>query len=230
MWWRNDDWPTPDEWSATWAAISALAGLLAGIAALIAVIIAKRQLGQLIWSNRMLKAANDSAAAASADLIRPYVYVELYVVKREKNSAYGNLLADLRLRVRNAGRTVARDVSLTVDPPFEPSKSAEGVGREGAERITERLDSLFDGSTKFPVIFPDASHSYLVDNALEHIKDSSLPRRHTVEVKYMSQDGKTAFADAYVLDTSVLEESYIDTDGIREISAAIRGLDSFKRR
>jgi hypothetical protein len=204
--------------------ISALAGILAGIAALIAVILARSQLGQLITSNTMLRDANNAAAAASLDLIRPYVFVDLHIVKHEFRDPNVPLTADLRVRVRNGGRTVARNVRLSIDPPFEQSKRPDGVGAQASAVITETLDSMFDGSVTFPALFPDSKFSYLVDNAKEHVEDKSLTRRHVVTVRYRGQDEDLEFTDVYELDVEMLGSAFIDTDGLRRISRDLQAL------
>lgn len=132
-WWRLDEYPTPEEWSALFTA-----------GALIGVFFAWRQLKQVDESNRSLQDTNERSLLLGQERLRPRVIVDFEVTRFHSASPQARIQGAVHLVVKNVGTSDALDVSVAVSPSFE---LLDGIFKpEFVRDRTVSFAKAFDGS------------------------------------------------------------------------------------
>lgn len=223
-WWRGDGWPTAEEWSAFWAALSVLFAAVAAFAALAAVYIAFHQLRLVVRSNDTLTAANRETAESNLALYRPYVVVDIDVRKREMSKKVAYVDGTITVRVRNTGRTTARDVMLQVSPEFRSSGAKYSDEASNIE-VMAKLNQNFGGEIVFKTLAPGASFSYALDTIRGYLETKDeLPSLYEVTTSYNTMDESHSFTESYELNLEALGPTILETDSLRRISRDLKDL------
>ena len=174
------------EWDALGSMIGGISGALAVAAAGVALFFAGRQLSELIRSNNEL-------AASNANLMRPFVVVDLKLQKHSLKPGSGNTQASAFVLVQNIGRTPAKNLTLSVDPPFE--STVETL----EEMMLPSLNETFSGK---PVRMLTAARpmKFLLDRVSDALKAPSLPQSYTVVARYSDIGGTNTYEETFELE------------------------------
>jgi hypothetical protein len=112
--------------------------------------------------------------------------------------------------IENIGKTAAREVSISFDPPLSATLPAPGAW-EASPAFTSGIPLLPPGR-RLRVLF----------DALDQRWESGLPMTYTVELTYMGPSGtRNTFNDAYVLDLNVYKGSAPPEDGLPQIAQSL---------
>lgn len=163
MAWFTEWWNSID-WSAEyWGAVGGLSAAITGVVA--------------IWA--LVHAARDSRERS-----RPVVVAEYRVPENPHKR--------LEFVVRNAGASVARDISVTFDPPLEPVEPGQKIRPFIVERYRQTVPNLGPGQELTNSIHADTSDA----------AESDLPLDVTVTVTY-KRGWFRRYRDRYRLVTEV---------------------------
>lgn len=130
------------------------------------------------------------ARDARREEARPFVVVDLFASRASV----------FRLEVRNIGKTIAKDLTITFDPELESTQ-------DSANAAVRNVPILARGASSLP---PEKAHTVLVDSATKR-RTSGLPDTYNVAVAYTGYDG-TRYEDSQVIDFGI----YWDTPDLRE--------------
>lgn len=181
--------------TTTWTALGAIATATAAVVA--------------IWTLIALK-------QDSADRTRPVIVAELRAAVLTRNC---------ELIIRNAGQSVARDVSVEFDPPLPVLE-----GKEAMDKVTPYLQRRYSRT------IPSFAPGQVMDNIYQEAADSTepVPDNFTVTIRYKDMHSRN-FTDSYVLSVDTLRDqtgaypSNTDDKGIQRrlvnaIEAIARGV------
>ncbi|WP_162602436.1 hypothetical protein [Nocardioides daejeonensis] len=140
------------------------------------------------------------AAAAAA----PYIWADVRV-----QTANG---WNLEFAIGNSGPTVARNVVVTVDPPFPQTATREA---RYVQRMHERLER------GLPSVAPGREYAWTLGNAADLVNLPS-PLAHTVTIDCVGPAGPTATSQ-FTIDFESFRESVARHDGsLRDIAKEIK--------
>ncbi|TDC60874.1 hypothetical protein E1200_29770 [Actinomadura sp. GC306] len=192
--------------SADWIAIAA---------AIVAVVAALASWRQVRHAKDQANSAQDQAATAKEsyrlqeelwrDAVQPYVYVDIRPDPRN-----GQMLL---LVIENSGRSVAKNVRVTFNPPLRSAN-------EKYEKIGEKT-ALKEG---IPAIPPNGRIMHFLDIGFELAK-ADIPKSYTINVTGEGPAGELEPLE-YVLDLNalLLEGPVLAEGTIHELSRAISNL------
>lgn len=184
--------PTPEEWSAL-AAVMAL--LLGAAAAGVALLQLRQSRAQLSLSAN----ADMRAAEAAESEARPYVSVRLDLQMRaasDPTTENGEGL--VFVVVESVGRTPARDIALSVDPPF--ASSGRGRPDDGSDPALEALQYVFSGEVSVSMLSARQQLRYLLDFAAEALGSESLPQRYEIKASYGDAELSRRYEETHIID------------------------------
>ena len=207
VWWRIEGWPTAAEWQAFWALVAALITLGA-------VVFAGMQL-------RKMSEANRQASDAARDQVRPYVQVSLKLEMLPAGNPKEESLEGIAfVAVRNTGASPARNLRLSVDPPFENS------GRDGGDIDNAVvLNEVFSEKTTIPMLAAGEEYLYVWDLTEELMaEDSPRPQKHCVSAHYCDS-GERPYSDEFILDAMTWRWSHAAPAAIEVIARQFRRLN-----
>ena len=209
-WWRFDWAPTAGEWQALW-------GLLAVIATVLLLLIAWRQLTGLSESNRVLAESNDLLAASNKALNRPALAVELHLqTTPSRNYESSGADGTVFVRVRNVGPSVARDINLTVTPPFQVADTKIHA------HAREFLRNRFSGESPIRMLTPGQELKYVLDGASAALDDETLPVEYEVIAEYTDISGTDRIRESFVLSMAAWALSIAEDDPMARLSKDIQ--------
>ena len=214
-WWNWEGWPRADEWTAWWAAVGLIPALVGAVAAITAAWIAIKQLREVVRSNDALTEANEANSVSNLSVSRPYVTVDLDLLRRETMKP-GPLQGTMRIVIRNDGASPALNVRLTAEPPFQAKHLNFVEG--GIERHHAVLAETFSGEVAYPMMRPGRTYSLTLDDAVAAVQDASLPSSYKVTAAYSTIDGLHEFEETYDLVPGVLAPLLVEADGLTRIS------------
>jgi hypothetical protein len=189
-WWRFENMPSAEEWQALFAAT--VLGALA---------FTWYQIRQVDSSNRELVQANELTRQANLEISRPRVQVYLQMDRRVSKSRGLPLEGTMFIAVRNSGRSPALNVRLLVDTPFTSMKEFFKPGMMPIHFA--KVNSVFDGTVRFPVMNPDATYVWFFGQVPRIFEMTpGVPRRYAVTVMYDSSAGQS-YEEQMVLDLDV---------------------------
>lgn len=140
------------------------------------------------------------AAAAAA----PYVWADVRV-----QTANG---WNLEFAIGNSGPTVARNVVVTVDPPFPQTDAKEA---RNVQRMHDRLEH------GLPSVAPGREYTWTLGNSADLV-NRPAPLAHVVTVDCIGLDGPTATSQ-FTIDFESFRESVARHDGsLRDIAREIK--------
>lgn len=187
-WWRLEDAPTAEEWSAFFGAFVVVGLLFAWF-----------QVRQVDRSNRVLAESNRETQRVNLELVRPRLLVDLQFTRSVFRSRQAEVKGSIQVVVRNLAANPARDVRLEVSPPFTSLPIFFKPGK--MERHFETMNGRFDGSIAFEHLAPDTQHGHYLGGFPDLIADTSgAPRRYVVTATYTDMTGQHSFSDRFVLD------------------------------
>jgi hypothetical protein len=97
----------------------------------------------------------------------------------------------LVFRISNLGATVARNIKITVDPPF--TSTLENIN----PLVIKSWSVLADG---IPTLVPKQDLDLLVDSAWARLKYEDFLTKHDVKVEYFDEALKKSYMYAYSVD------------------------------
>lgn len=136
-------------------------------AQLVLLVVAAVVAGWQVWEARKLRLQQD----------RPFVVIDFEV----ENS---NLIY---LEIANLGTSLARDVTITVEPPLRP-------------KISVQFDKMKMFNEGIPTLAPGKRIETLFDIFSQRDDHDGLPLTHRAKVTYTDEDGGRKFDDEFVLD------------------------------
>ncbi len=151
---------TPEDWSALSAGVTAIVAVVAALFAFLQV--------------RQARLLREEQA-------QPFVVVDF-----ESSAVWQNAI---ELVIENIGKTVARDVRVTFDPPLESTEQHEGYDLSKSVLLAEGIPTMPPGK-RVAALF-DLSHKRY---------DSGLPMSYVATVNFSDARGKRQDALTYVLD------------------------------
>lgn len=217
-WWRIAGWPSAEEWQA-------LASILGVVVTAIAIAFTLVQLRLGRQANQLAASAAERAAKAAEDEARPYIAISLDLKALAPGDPKKQVDEGLvYVRIDSVGRTPARDVSFTVDPPFETSGRGKPAG--GPDPVQETLNTVFGGGFKVGMLGTGPTLYYLLDFAKEALDPASLrPKSYTVTARYWNADCSRAFTEESILDLAPLSMSIVQIDPLETIARQVRRLN-----
>lgn len=189
-------WPLGDglssgQWAAGGEVVSAIASVLTVVVAVLAAWYARSQV--------------DEARRSREEQAQPFVVVDVQPSPVWRNA--------LNLVVENVGRTLAKDVRFTFDPPLRTTQTEYPITesvlvREGIRGLPpgRRVEGLYD-----------LSHQLL---------NSGLPLRYEVSVTFSDARGRKQEPLDYVIDLNPLFGLLrFDEKGVHHVAKALEGID-----
>lgn len=188
--WWNWEWaPTPDEWQA-------LSSVLTLLTAVAGVVFALRQL-------RLARVADQRAAEAAASQARPYVSVRFDLrIQPSDNPARAGADGLVVVVVESTGATPAREISLTVTPPFQSSNHGRVAQDEpGPDPALQNLAYMFSGEPRIGMLASGQKLEYILDFTKKAVgPDTGLPKRYDVEATYWDAAREHCYTEPHILD------------------------------
>jgi hypothetical protein len=220
-WWRFQDMPTAEEWSAFF-----------GASALIALGFAWYQIRQVDQSNKSLIASNELARQVNLEAVRPRVQVALQTSRSVSKSRGASVRGSLYISVKNTGVSAAHDVRLSVNQPFTSLESFFKPGMMG-NHFAE-VNAVFDGSVHFQTLQPGNSYIWFLGQAPElFMTTDEIPRRWNIEATYSGTATRVPFHDAFVIDLEVEKRIDLPVDPLirigKDIEVVSDKLEAIKR-
>jgi hypothetical protein len=123
------------------------------------------------------------------DQARPFVVVDFQVTRPP----------EIRLAITNLGKTMARDVRVSFDPPLQSSLDRAGNRRADLRMLNEPI----------PAMPPGKVYSTLFDVGLH----DELPSRYMVTVAYQGDHGRQYPPDTFPLDLGLYGDLEFETPG-----------------
>jgi hypothetical protein len=127
--------------------------------------------------------------------------------------------------IRNLGKTMARDIHMTVDPPLVSAMETA----DGAKTMDHQMFTT--GIANLP---PQGQRRFLFDAWTVRGEDrAKYPDLHTVTVTYRSHDRKDTYSDEIALDLGDYRNTrYVTRNGLHEIHGELermrKAVESFK--
>jgi hypothetical protein len=145
-----------------------------------------------------------------------------YVIAYLRHQPVGHTL--IEFVIANAGKTVARDITLTFDPPLSPT-SGPGASFGEAHWV------VFDSG--LPMLAPGQELTCLWAHSLTIFKTGAdIPKKHKVKVSYRGDfpKGSTYNEEEYVLDVGAFYGRLsVAAKGTEEVAQALEAIrDSLK--
>lgn len=225
-WWRWAGFPTPDEWQALWAFIAVVGTGAAVLLAYLAYKVAKKQLKELIASNRELARSNNQLEASNLELLRPRVVVYYELRRLEARDPRNSYVQAVDLIVENIGNSEALDIRLKIAPypESEPFKS-------------QWQQELFTGKTNIPQLMPGQRKRYLLKDDLPRrpslFEQAFIKAQHSVSVTYVGPGENAAVASekhlhrwevVFEIDIEASKHELVAPDALVRISKDIQQL------
>lgn len=204
-WWRFEDMPRPEEWSAFF-----------GASALVALAFAWYQIRQVDQSNKALIASNELARQVNLEAVRPRVQVSIEATRSVTKIRGAPVRGTIHIAVRNTGSSSANNVRLKVSPPFTSLETFFQPGMMPAHFA--EVNAFFDGSVRFPSLTPGKTYIWYLGRAPDLFEDETgVPRRWQVEVKYSGTASGESFQDIFTLDMDVEKRIELPVDPLDRI-------------
>jgi len=143
-------------------------------------------------------------------LTRQAQYRPLVVVDLESNSERGAY----HFVLRNAGASVARNVTVKIDPPLTNPVNPQ-LTDEGSLRWIRR---------GLPVVAPGKEHRMLLGSWGNFSKDTA--RQYQVAVSYRNDTGRRGYSDTFTLDFDALPGRPSDPKSVHSVAEAIDKLNT----
>ncbi|UXY21543.1 hypothetical protein N8I84_24765 [Streptomyces cynarae] len=201
---------TPEDWSAAATVATAIFTIATVGIALAAALYAKQQV--------------DLARQLREDQAQPFVVVDF-----ADNPVWGKAIDFV---VENMGQTLARNVKIKIDPPFQTTMDNSGHPLASSPLLTQAIPSMPPGK-RITALFDIAHERY----------DAGLPTKYTATIEFEDAHGKRQEPLTYILDLSIRYDLLRMTEyrthdaakALREISATLKetGRDirgEFRRR
>lgn len=183
----NLDWTS----EATWAMLAALGTWAAVVVAIVAAVFIVLQIRQ--------------ARSLAEEQARPYVVVWVELDPETRTT--------LELHIKNTGQTAASGVVVTLDPPYEWSKPANGMRFMDAAVFTQGIATMPPG--------------WAVTLAMEFVRDvakDDQPRPMTATVSYGDRAGRR-HSEEFALDLAYLRGAlWLDKHGMHHLAKSVRGI------
>lgn len=190
-----------------WAAMQGIGTVIAAVAAIVALLIAGSQLRQLIASNRLLAASNDTMAESNIALTRPYVVVD-YEFRPSVTRSGGTSGSSVFVVIRNDGRTPAHNIRMAADRPFVPISEPD---QEGWRKSIEDLNRITNGNSVLRSLTSTRPLKYYLDDeTIFGITDEPAPA-WSVDVTYEDGEGRL-FHESFHLDVEPWRRSIAIAD------------------
>ncbi|MET7291915.1 hypothetical protein ABZS79_07190 [Streptomyces griseoloalbus] len=181
---------TPDDWSAAATVVTAILTLATVGIALFAALYAKQQV--------------DLARQLREEQAQPFVVVDFADNPVTRKG--------IDFVVENMGQTLAKNVKITVDPPFSSTLDSAGYPLRDAPLITQGIPSL-PPRKRITALFDMAPQRYAAE----------LPMKYTVTVRFEDSHGGAQEPLTYILDLSVRHNLLYPTEyGISDAAEALR--------
>lgn len=215
-WWQFEGgFPTPEEWQAFWAGMAAVAGLvtvgisfLTLLTALGAVWYARRQLRELVSSNRELEASN-------IELSRSKVSVRLDFYRQELADHRASFISGLNLIVENVGRSPAVDIHLL----FQPVPSAHP--------LPPMVREILSGSRRIATLMPRQQIVYRLEDfpqGTRYEPEDLAHHNYEVAVGYIDKASRRSFGDHFSLSIEPLLFARQSPDPLARIAKDLQAL------
>jgi hypothetical protein len=201
--------PTADEWSA-----------LFGASALVALGFAWYQVRQVDQSNKALIVSNDLARQVNLESVRPRVQVALESTRTVWKKRGGPAEGNISITLRNIGPSPARDLRLSVNPPFNSLDTFFKPGMMPAHFA--EVNGIFDGSTHINTLHPGNTYAWFLGRGPELFQENTdAPRRYEVRAQYTGTATSTVFDDVFILDLDVEKRIELPPDPLVRIGKDI---------
>ena len=216
MWWQIEGWPSPAEWQAFAAVATLVVAILAGLAAL-------GQLDAMRRANETANEANQRAAEAQIEAMRPYVVVrfelQAAIPKRPSATADGGFVLVV---VENLGRTPARDLTLRSIPEFQTS--GDGAPGDGVDPVLINLLEKFSGDYVINQLAPTEKFAYILDTSTGLVASGDeLPWKYEIALRYGAREGDgRPFRETQQIDLAPWMSSSIYEEPIEVIAQQAR--------
>ena len=176
--------PTTEQTMAVSAAFSAIASLGLLVVAIWAWRTSHETLKATEAAARAAQLANEQAQRDSIEQTRPYVYAEIV----PSLAGAGNY----DLRIQNPGRSAARNLTFTFDPPLEQ-----------LDDVAQSVQTLLETPRTLPPGSSIRSYWRLEGNFTDGTKEAGLPQRGSLTAHYTSDDSSSPqYQDTYDFDLS----------------------------
>ncbi|MCA2200338.1 hypothetical protein [Streptomyces sp. SMS_SU21] len=183
---------TPDDWSALAGGASAVLTLFTVVIAIAAAAYAKQQV--------------DLARQLREEQAQPFVVVDF-----ADNPV---MRKGIDFVVENMGQTLAKNVRITVDPPFSSTLDSAGFPLKDAPLMTQGIPSLPPGK-KITALFDTAPQRYA----------AGLPMKYTATVRFEDSHGNPQEPLTYILDLTVRHSLLYPTEyGLSDAAEALRDI------
>jgi hypothetical protein len=213
-WWRFPAMPTAEEWSAFF-----------GASALVALGFAWYQIRQVDQSNKALIASNELARQVNIEAVRPRVQVALEADRFVQKDRGAPVKGTLYIAVRNIGVSPARDVRLSVSPPFTSLEKFFNPGMMG-EHFAE-VNKAFNGEVHFRTLNPGNTYIWFLGRVPGLFDGGSeVPRRWEVETEYTGTASPEPFRETFVLDLDIEKRIELPVDPLVRIGKDIEVVGS----
>jgi hypothetical protein len=196
--------PTAEEWSAIF-----------GATAFIALWFAWYQIKQVDSSNKELVAANDAARLVNLETIRPRVQVALSPFRAVSKTRGQPARGALHIELTNTGTSPARNLRLTVDPPFTSLPKFFKPGLMDDHLV--EINRFFKGSVVFHDLNPGVPYLWYLGEVPDLFDDSTGPRTYRVTAEYEASTTSQPYVDVFVLDFDVEKKREVAIDPLIRI-------------
>lgn len=211
-WWRFPNMPTAEEWSAFF-----------GASALVALGFAWYQIRQIDQSNKALIVSNEQARQVNLEAIRPRLQVALESNRIVSKNRGAPVAGTLSIAVWNSGVSPARDVRLSVSPPFTSLDQFFNPGMMSEH--FEEVNGVFNGDVHFQTLNSGSKYIWFLGRAPElFTAPSSVPRKWRIEATYRGTMSDTPFHDSFVIDLDVERRLELPVDPVVRIGKDLQVL------
>ncbi len=204
-WWRFDGAPTAEEWSAFFGGF-----------VVIGLVFAWYQIRQVDRSNRALAASNEETRRVNIETIRPRLLVDLGLHRSVFKDRRAAMQGTVVVEVANLSASTARNVCLSVEPPFQ--SLAHFFLPDKMPAAMARVNSVFDGSVSFEHLASGRRHGYILGRFPKIFEATpEMPRRYVVIARYTDMSGQHHFEDTFTLDLDVAGSVEVATDPVTRL-------------
>ncbi|MDH6181417.1 hypothetical protein M2152_001599 [Microbacteriaceae bacterium SG_E_30_P1] len=202
-----------------WTAVQAVGTVLAAAAALVAVIVARSQLAELTRSNGLLTNSNDSMTRSNIALTRPYVVID-FEFRPQVDRAGATRGTSIAVRVENAGKTPAKDLTLKVTPSFPLPDDPRNLNWRKA---VGELNTIMNGETVIKSLTHVRPLSFYIDQAKDIMGDDVDAGGWQVDAIYYDAEGHK-FVERTTLELSHWRRALVTVDPTYRIAKGVQAI------
>lgn len=188
---------SPDYWIDGFTAVSVLVSSIVLLAAFRAIRVNKEQAQASIEASQKQSEASLQVSQASVNVAMATVE-EMRTAREEESAPYVIAYFDLDVEyiyvvVKNVGKSVARDLTLSIDPPFVITHPSRDLNKA----------SLFqNGAT---MLAPESELRLFYTTTMTYFGIPNAPRQHKMMITYAGGSAYTKYEHEMVLDLSVYD-------------------------